>query len=147
MVPIDAVIDPGAAPTLLCAAATAAAVTVTVVVWLIATPAIWALTVFAPAAVELSVPVVTPLAFVGPAGCTTRLPLPVAASATLTPATGLPVASRAVTVIVLVIPPAEAAMVPGVAVTVLWDAETVPTTMLNAELVPAVRPVALAVSV
>jgi len=65
-----------------------------------ATPLIVADTVFDSATVELSVPVATPLAFVVAPGCVTVLPVPLALSTTVAPATGLPSASRAVTVIV-----------------------------------------------
>src|ERR1043166_4896672 len=65
-------------------------------------------TVFDSATVELSVPVVTPLAFVVAAGCVSVFPVPVAASTTVAPATGLPSASRAVTVIVDVLVPLDA---------------------------------------
>ena len=57
-------------------------------------------TVFDPAAVELKVPVATPLAFVVPPGCVSVFPVPVANNATVAPWIGLPLASRAVTVIV-----------------------------------------------
>src|ERR1051326_8096149 len=65
-------------------------------------------TVFDSATVELSVPVVTPLAFVVAAGCVSVFPVPAAASTTVAPATGLPSASRAVTVIVDVLVPLDA---------------------------------------
>ena len=77
-----------------------------------------------PAAVELSVPVATPLAFVGLAGCVSVFPEPVAASTTVAPLTGLPLASRAVTVIVEV--PLPAVIEVGDAVTVDCDADTEP---------------------
>src|SRR5919198_383511 len=51
--------------------------TTTVAVWVTATPSIVAETVFAPATVELKVPVATPLAFVVPLGCVRVLPVPV----------------------------------------------------------------------
>src|SRR2546429_1742971 len=57
-------------------------------------------TVFAAATVELKVPVATPSPSVGPTGCVTVFPVPVAASTTVAPAIGLPSASRAVTVMV-----------------------------------------------
>src|ERR1051325_115552 len=62
-------------------------------------------TVLAPTSVELRVPVATPLALVGPAGCTTVFPAPVAARLTVAPPTGLPKASIAVTLMVEVNPP------------------------------------------
>src|SRR6266542_914200 len=76
-------------------------VTVTVAVCVLAVPLAVADTVFASATVELKVPVATPLAFVGPLGCVSVLPLPVAASTTVAPLTGFPFASFAVTVIVV----------------------------------------------
>src|SRR5213593_3185664 len=85
--------DVGAAATVDCAADTAPAVTVTVAVCVMAVPLAVADTVFAPATVELRVPVATPLALVGPLGCVSVLPLPVAASATVAPLIGLPLAS------------------------------------------------------
>src|SRR5437762_13975687 len=57
-------------------------------------------TVSAPPTVELKVPVATPSPFVGPTGCVSVFPVPVAASTTVAPAIGLPSASRAVTVTV-----------------------------------------------
>src|SRR5206468_3741268 len=72
---------------------------------------------------ELSVPVATPSALVGPAGCVSVLPAPVADSTTVAPGIGLPFASRAVTVIVEVPVPAA---IGDVAVTVDWAADTVP---------------------
>src|SRR5512134_629951 len=99
-VPLDATIDPGAAPIVDWPCEIAPAVTVTLAVWVTATPPTVAETDLPPAAVELSVPVAMPLASVRP-GWVSVLPPPVAASTTGTPATGLPNASRAVTVIVL----------------------------------------------
>src|SRR5207249_1377157 len=58
-----------------CAADTAPAVTTTVVVCVIATASIVADTVFASAAVDDSVPVATPLAFVVPTGCISVFPV------------------------------------------------------------------------
>src|ERR1051326_7521155 len=75
-------------------------VTTTAAVCVTATPLIVADTVFDSATVELSVPVATPLAFVVVPGCVTVLPVPLALSTTVAPATGLPSASLAVTVIV-----------------------------------------------
>ena len=83
-----------------CAADTAPALTATVAVCVTPTVLIVAETVFDPAAVELRVPVATPLAFVVAAGCVSVLPDPVVASTTVAPWIGLPFASRAVTVIV-----------------------------------------------
>jgi len=82
-------------------AETAPAFTTTVAVWVIATELIVADTVFDPAAVELRVPVATPLAFVVPTGWVSVFPaVGVAASVTVAPSIGFPFASRAVTVMV-----------------------------------------------
>ncbi len=71
---------------LLVIAAAAPGVTVTGAVCVIATPSIVADTVFVPAAVELRVPVTTPLAFVVPTGCVSVFPaLGEAASVTVAP--------------------------------------------------------------
>src|SRR6266487_4326997 len=103
-------------------AETAPVFTTTVAVWVIATPLIVADTVFDPAAVLLSVPVPTPLAFVAPTGCVSVFPsVGVAASTTVAPSIGLPLASFAVTVIVEVPLPAAIGVV---AVTVDWPADT-----------------------
>ncbi|SRR6266511_2147078 len=122
-VPVPAVIEVGEALTVDCAADTPPGVTVTVAVCVIAVPLAVADTVFASATVELKVPVATPLAFVGPLGCVSVLPLPVAASTTVAPLTGFPFASFAVTVIVAVPP---TAMDVGEAATVDCEAETEP---------------------
>jgi len=67
-------------------AETAPALTTTVAVWVIATELIVADTVFAPAAVELKVPVICPLASVVPTGCATVFPaVGVTASVTVAP--------------------------------------------------------------
>src|SRR2546430_3923153 len=89
-----------------CAADTVPGFTTTVAVCVTATPLMVADTVFDSAAVELRVPVATPLVFVVALGCVTVLPKPVALRMTVAPATGLPNASRAVTVIVEVPVPA-----------------------------------------
>src|SRR2546430_6150813 len=89
-----------------------------------AVPLIEADAVCVPATVELKVPVAPPVASVGPAGCATVFPLPVAASTTVAPLIGLPVASLAVTVIVDV--PLPVAIEGGAAVTVDWAADTGP---------------------
>src|SRR2546427_26095 len=99
-------------------------VTVLPVTVMIAVPAIAAETVFVPATVELKVPVATPVASVGPPGCASVFPLPVAASTTVAPLIGLPLASFAVTVIVDV--PLPVAIDGGVAVTVDCAADTEP---------------------
>src|SRR6202166_1150192 len=91
-----------------------------------ATVLIVADTVFDSATGALSVPVATPLAFVGPTGCVSVLPVPVAASTTVAPLTGLPEASRAVTVIVDWLLPLDA-VIGEVAVTLDWVPDTEPT--------------------
>src|SRR5437773_1121343 len=74
------------APTVDCAADTGPAFTTTVAVCVTATPSIAADTVFDPAAVELRLPVTTPLASVVPSGCVTVFPaVGVAASVTVAP--------------------------------------------------------------
>src|SRR5207249_3701691 len=100
------------------------AITTTVAVWVTAIVLMVADTVFDPATTELRVPVATPSALVGPSGCVTVLPKPLAATTTAAPAMGLPNPSLAVTVIVEV--PVPAAM-GDVALTVDCAAETVPT--------------------
>jgi hypothetical protein len=105
-------------PTLTAIEAAAAAFTVTDAVGVIATELIVADTVFAPAPVELNVPVATPLALVVPTGCVSVFPVPVAASTTVAPLIGLPPASFAVTVIVLALDPVLAVSVVGAATTV-----------------------------
>src|SRR5207247_3083539 len=80
---------------------TVPAFTTTVAVWVIATELIVAETVFEPAAVELRVPVATPLTSVVPTGCVSVFrAVAVAASTTVAPAIGFATASRAVTVLV-----------------------------------------------
>src|SRR5712692_1938129 len=105
------------------AAETVPALTTTVAVWVIATALIVAETVFDSAAVEVSVPVATPLALVVPTGWVRVFPVPVAASTTVAPGIGLPFASRAVTVMVEPVPPA---VIGEVADTVDCTAETAP---------------------
>jgi len=97
-------------------------VTATVAVCVIATPSIVTDTVFDSATVELSMPVASPLAFVGPAGCVRVFPDPVAASDTVAPEIGLENSSRAVTVIVDVPVPA---VIGDVALTVERVVDTV----------------------
>src|SRR5256884_9388718 len=76
-----------------------------------------ALTVFAPAAVELNEPVICPAGLVVPTGWVSVLPVAgVTKSVTVAPLTGLPLASRTVTVMVL--EPAPAVIVAGAAATV-----------------------------
>src|SRR3989440_633783 len=107
LVSVPALIEVGAAATVDCAAETPPAVTVTVAVCVIATALIVAETVFAPAAVELRVPVAMPLASVVPTGCVSVFPaVGGAASTTVAPALRLPLASFAVTVMVEVSVPA-----------------------------------------
>src|SRR6266704_4500877 len=120
--PLDAVIGE-VAVTVDCAADTAPAFTTTVAVCVIATALIVAEIVFDSASVDASVPVATPLAFVGAAGCVSVFPDPVAASTTVAPWIGLPFASRAVTVIVDVPLPAVIGEMP---VTVDCAADTGP---------------------
>jgi len=68
------------------AAETAPAFTTTVAVCVMATPLIVTETVFEPAAVDETVPVATPLAFVVPTGCVSVFPVVgVAASVTVAP--------------------------------------------------------------
>jgi hypothetical protein len=94
-------------------------VTVTLAVWVSATlPSTEADTVLVSALVELSVPVATPLASVGPAGCVSALFVPVAASATLPPLIAFPNASLTVTVMVVKLDPVLAVIVVGDALTV-----------------------------
>ena len=83
-VPLAAVIGEVAA-TVDCAPETAPAFTTTVAVWVTATALIVVDTVFEPAAVELKLPVATPLALVVPTGWVSVLPLPVAAKTTVAP--------------------------------------------------------------
>src|SRR5260370_41161488 len=117
--------------------AAAAAFTLTVAVWVIATVLIVADTVFDSATVDASVPVATPPALVVPTGWVRVFPVPVAASTTAAPAIGLPFASLAVTVMVDVPLPAvmgdvaatvdqAAATAPAVTATVaVWGIATV----------------------
>jgi len=102
---------------------TVPAFTTTVAVCVIATALIVAEIVFDSASVDASVPVATPLAFVGAAGCVSVLPDPVAASTTVAPGIGLPLTSRAVTVIVELPLPAA---IGDVALTVDCAADTGP---------------------
>jgi hypothetical protein len=95
------------------------------------------------ATVELSVPVATPLAFVGPLGCVSVFPEPVADNDTVTPGIALPLASRAVTVIVLT--PPSALMVVGLALTDDCDALTAPAVTFTVAVCVIVTPPAAAV--
>ncbi len=122
-VPLPAVIGE-LAVTVDCAADTVPGLTTTVAVWLMATELIVAETVFDSAAVDESVPVATPLAFVVPTVCVNVLPVVgVAARATVAPGIGFPFASLAVTVMVEVPLPA---VIGELALTVDCVAETVP---------------------
>src|SRR5207249_2390358 len=112
-------------------AETVPAFTTTVAVCVIATALIVADTVFDSAAVEESVPVATPLAFVVVLGCVTVFPKPVALRRTVAPSTGLSKASRAVTVMVDVPLPA---VIGDVAVTL----DRVPETVLAVTMTVAV---------
>jgi hypothetical protein len=103
---------------------TGAGVTVTVAVCVTAVPSIVADTVFASATVELKLPVATPFASVGPAGCVSEFPLPVAASSTVAPLIGLPFASFAVTVTVEL--PVPVVIDVGAVITLDAEAETGP---------------------
>src|SRR6266699_1231633 len=80
-------------------------------------------TVLDSATVELSVPVATPLAVVGPIGCVSVFAVPVAASTTVAPAIAFPNPSLAVTVIVDAPVPAA---IGDVAATVDCAADTAP---------------------
>src|SRR6266516_2629021 len=107
-------------------AETGPAFTTTVAVCVIATASMVADTAFDPAAVELKVPVTTPLASVVPSGCVSVFPaVGVAASVTVAPSIGFPPASRAVTVMVDWLDPLDA-VIGEVAVTVDWAADTAP---------------------
>jgi hypothetical protein len=108
----------------------------------IAVPFAVADTVFVPATVELSVPVATPLAFVGPEGCVKVFPLPVAASTTVAPLIAFPFASFTVTVIVEV--PLPTVIDVGAAATVDFeastpDAEPEPPALISTPNAPAFR--------
>jgi hypothetical protein len=94
--------------------------------WLSDTLFAVAVTVLLPAAVELSVPVVTPDALVAP-GCIMPFPDPVAASVTVAPGIGFPTPSFTVTVIVETTEPLLAVIDPGEAATADCDADTLPT--------------------
>src|SRR2546422_1027825 len=128
-VPLPAVIGEVAA-TVDCAADTVPAFTTTVAVCVTATELMVADTVLVSAVVELSVPVATPLAFVGPPGCVNVLPGPGVAGRTAAPPwIGLPVAAFAPTGVGGGTPPAavgERELIGDVAVTADCAAETVP---------------------
>src|SRR2546421_1385906 len=130
------------------AADTGPAFTTTVAVCVMVTALIAAEMVLAPAAVDDSVPVVTPASSVVPTGWVSVFPSDgVAASTTVAPAIGFPFASRAVTVTVAVPVPA---VIGEVAVTVDWAADTSPATpvAVNVTGLPLIPlPAAVAVSV
>jgi hypothetical protein len=140
-------IDVGFALTVDWPASTPAAVTVTVAVCVIPVPPAIAETTLIPAAVEETVPVATPLAFVGPLGCVSVFPVVgFATSVTVAPGTGLPFASRAVTVIVLVTAPKEAWIDVGLALTLDRLALTAPADTVTVAVCVIVVPPAVAVT-
>jgi len=148
--PIPAVIDVGDAATVDSEAETAPAVTVTVAVW-VTTMLLFtvAVTVLAPAAVELRVPVICPLASVVPVGCARVFPVVgAAASVTVAPLTGLPFTSRTVTVIVAL--PVPAVIELGAALTperAALGAPAVPVAVNVTGLPAILEPAAVAVTV
>src|SRR5436190_888717 len=142
-VPLPAAIG-DVAVTVDCAADTAPAFTMTVAVCVIVTALIVAETVFVPAAVELSVPVATPLAVVVALGCVSVLPVPVAASTTVAPGIALPNPSLAVTVSVELPVPAT---IGDVAVTVDWVADRAPGVTTTVALCVTATPSTVAVTV
>src|SRR5439155_473686 len=96
--PVPTTIDVGAAVTLDCEAETAPGVTVTLAVWVIATPLIVAAIAFPPVLVELNVAVNTPLPLVVPVAGLSVFPVPpLAVRLTPAPPIRFPLASRAVT--------------------------------------------------
>ena len=103
-----------------------------------------AVMVFASPTVELKVPVVTPLLFVG-AGCVMVFPLPVAERTTVAPLIARLLLSFTVTVIVAV--PLPAAMVVGEAVTVDREAETAADVTLTLTVCESAMPLAVAETV
>jgi hypothetical protein len=86
--PLMGTIDVGAATTVDWLTDTGPGDTVTVAVWVSVVPLAFAETVFAPAAVEETVPVATPLGSVTAPGCVTVFPVPVADSSTVAPLIG-----------------------------------------------------------
>src|SRR5207249_3402532 len=123
-VPVPASIVGGAAATVDCAAETAPLVTVTVAVWVTATPLIVAEIDCPPATAERSLPATVPSAQVGAVVRVSVFPVPVVCSWSVAPALRFPFASRAVTVIVEI--PVPASIVGGAAATVDCAAETAP---------------------
>jgi len=134
--PFEAVRVSGAASSVEWLAERAAGVTVTVSVCVMATPFTVVEMIFAPAPVELKVPVATPDALVGP-GCTRVFPDPVALSTTVAPEIKFPRASRAVTVIVD--DPLPAVSAAGAATSVERLVEGGPAAMSNNALVSGRR--------
>src|ERR1039458_778062 len=121
---------PGLAEIVELAALTAPGVKVTATVGVMPVPLMVTDTVLLSALVEASVAVVWPLASVAALGCTSILPVPVAATATLAaamPGITLLLASFAVTVRVLVAPPSVETLV-GLAEIVELAALTAPGT-------------------
>jgi hypothetical protein len=121
-VPLPATIELGEAVTVDCAAETGPGVTVTAAVCVMTVPFAVAVIVLVSATVDRSVPVATPLASVGPAGCVSVFPLPVGDNTTVAPLIGAPLGSFTVTVIVET--PLPAVIELGVATTVDCVAET-----------------------
>src|SRR5436190_16209150 len=122
-VPLPAAIG-DVAVTVDCVPDTVPGFTTTMAVCVMATALIVADTVFEPAAVDVRLPVATPLTSVVPTGCVRVFPVVgVVASVTVAPWIGLPLASFAVTVIVELPLPA---VIGDVAMTVDSAAETVP---------------------
>src|SRR5439155_7482004 len=107
-----------------------------------AVPLAVAETVFDSATVDVSIPVAVPFAPVGPAGCVSVLPFPVAASTTVAALTGFPKSSFAVTVIVD--DPLPATNEAGDAVTVDTAADTGPAVTVTAAVGPITVPFAVA---
>jgi hypothetical protein len=108
-------------PTLIAIWLAGAGVTTTLAVCVTVTvPFTVAVIVFVSALVELTVPVICPLALVGPAGCVTAFPAPLAASVTVAPFTGFPDPSFTVTVIVDALAPLLTMIELGAAATSDW---------------------------
>src|SRR5439155_280191 len=97
-VTVDTAADTGPAVTVDRDAETGVPVTVTAAVWVIRVPSAVAETVFDSTTDELKLPVATPFPSVGPAGCVSVFPVPVAARTTVAPPIGFPKSSLTVTV-------------------------------------------------
>jgi hypothetical protein len=126
----SAITLPGLAEIVELPALTDPAVKVTAAVWVMGVPLMVTDTVLLSAFVEASVAVVWPLVSVAALGCTSVLPVPVAANTTLAaaiPGITLLLASFAVTVRVLVAPPSVETL-PGLAESVELPALTAPGT-------------------